>query len=268
MKWRYLIRMATIVLCAAVTSAKADGPKPFPEFTFKRLAPPKPGSTRRITVQIAPQTEAVTAEKPAAKNQGDAFDWYWAEVSPDMSTAVPGRLAAAVLQLAKGPGVPTPRLETLKSIAETYGIAILKATIGTKVSPALVLAVIGIESSGRPDAISDAGARGLMQLTPDTAKRFGVSDITDPAENIRGGVAYLDWLIGEFEKDPILVLAGYNAGENAVKKYSGVPPFPETRAYVPKALAAWTVARGLCKTPPELITDGCAFAIIGAPTDG
>ena len=80
-------------------------------------------------------------------------------------------------------------------------------------------------------------------------------------QNIKGGVAYLDWLMKEFDRDPVMVLAAYNAGENAVKKNSGVPPYAETRAYVPKVLAAWTVARGLCLTPPELVTDGCVFAV-------
>lgn len=65
--------------------------------------------------------------------------------------------------------------------------------------------------------------------------------------------------MGEFEDDPILVLAGYNAGEGSVRKYNGVPPFAETRDYVPKVLAAFQVARGLCLTPPQLISDGCVF---------
>ena len=82
-----------------------------------------------------------------------------------------------------------------------------------------------------------------------------------PAESIRGGVAYLDWLLGHFDGDPILAVAAYNAGEGAVRDNGGVPPYRETRAYVPKVLAAWTVARGLCVTPPELASDGCVFAV-------
>ncbi|HMO73684.1 MAG TPA: lytic transglycosylase domain-containing protein, partial [Paracoccaceae bacterium] len=140
----------------------------------------------------------------------------------------------------------------------------LKATIGTQVSPALVLAVIGIESAGRVDAVSHAGAVGLMQLIPATAERFGVTDSKDPAQNIRGGVAYLDWLMKEFDRDPLMVLAAYNAGEGAVRANDGVPPYSETRDYVPKVLAAWQVAQGLCATPPELVTDPCAFRISAA----
>ncbi|MDH5452014.1 MAG: lytic transglycosylase domain-containing protein, partial [Paracoccaceae bacterium] len=96
-----------------------------------------------------------------------------------------------------------------------------------------------------------------------TAERFGVEDSVDAGQNIKGGVAYLDWLMKEFNRDPVMVLAAYNAGENAVKSNGGVPPYAETRAYVPKVLAAWAVARGLCITPPELTTDGCVFAVKG-----
>ena len=101
-----------------------------------------------------------------------------------------------------------------------------------------------------------------MQLMPATASRFGVEDSTVPQQNISGGIKYLDWLMGEFDSDPILVLAGYNAGEGSVRKHEGVPPFPVTRDYVPKVLAAFQVAKGLCKTPPELISDGCVFALM------
>lgn len=271
MNWRDVVLFGALVMLASANAplaqtTKAKDPPAFPEFTFKRTKVPEPGAKRLITVQIDPSAPVVTPNAdPAAPvlPSSDVYAWYWSVVSPALSDAVPGRLPAAIQQLGKGPGVPTPRLDAMKKIAETYGTDILKATIGTKVSPALVLAVIGIESSGRLDAVSHAGASGLMQLMPDTASRFGVTDVTNAADNIRGGVAYLDWLMGEFGNDPILVLAGYNSGEGAVRKHAGVPPYAETRAYVPKVLAAWTVARGLCKTPPELITDGCAFAVHG-----
>ena len=93
-----------------------------------------------------------------------------------------------------------------------------------------------------------------MQLMPPTAARFGVTDVFDARQNIKGGTTYLDWLLDEFDNGVIFALAGYNAGEGAVRNNNGVPPYAETRAYVPKVLAAWEVARGLCITPPELIT--------------
>ena len=136
---------------------------------------------------------------------------------------------------------------------------ILTATVGTRVSPALVLAVISVESSGRPTAVSTAGAQGLMQLMPATAERFGVTNAFQSRENIRGGVAYLDFLLREFNFDPVLAVAAYNAGEGAVSRNNGVPPFAETRDYVPKVMAAFQIARGLCQTPPQFVTDGCVF---------
>ena len=135
-------------------------------------------------------------------------------------------------------------------------------------SPAFVLAVIAIESAGQTDAVSHAGAVGLMQLIPATAARFGVEDSRDPSQNVKGGVAYLDWLLNEFDNDPVLALAGYNAGEGAVRKHQGVPPFNETRAYVPKVLAAWNVARSMCLTPPVLVSDGCVFTTQNAANGG
>jgi len=150
----------------------------------------------------------------------------------------------------------------LQDIARSQGIPILRSTIGTSVSPALVLAVISVESAGQADAVSRSGATGLMQLMPATAARFGVTDSLVPEDNIAGGVKYLDWLMQKFDNDPILVLAGYNAGEGSVRTHQGVPPFAETRDYVPKVLAAFQVARGLCQTPPELISDGCVFAVM------
>ena len=164
--------------------------------------------------------------------------------------------------------VGTPRMQTLQRIVQSHGIDILKSTIGTEVSPALVLAVISVESAGKTDAVSHAGAQGLMQLMPATADRFGVTDSMNSSQNIKGGVAYLDWLLKEFSRDPVLALAGYNAGEGAVGKHNGVPPFAETRAYVPKVLAAWNIARGMCVTPPQLVSDGCVFLSQSAASGG
>ncbi len=96
----------------------------------------------------------------------------------------------------------------------------------------LVIAVIGEESNFDPMAWSDKDARGLMQLLPATAKRFGVNNTWDPVDNMRGGMAYLQWLMQRFQGDVRLVLAAYNAGENAVERHKGVPPYDETINYV------------------------------------
>ncbi len=100
------------------------------------------------------------------------------------------------------------------------------------VDPRFIHAVIWQESRYVADAESHAGAVGLMQLMPAAAERFGCEDRTDPASNIAAGTKYLSWLLKRFEGNVELALAGYNAGEGAVKKYDGIPPYNETRNYV------------------------------------
>jgi soluble lytic murein transglycosylase-like protein len=100
------------------------------------------------------------------------------------------------------------------------------------VDPRFIHAVIWQESRYDPTARSQAGAQGLMQLMPATAKRFGCKDVNDPTDNITAGTKYLSWLLKRFSGDVALTLAGYNAGEGAVDKYNGIPPFDETRNYV------------------------------------
>jgi len=102
--------------------------------------------------------------------------------------------------------------------------------------PRLVLALIEVESEFDPDAISPKGAQGLMQLMPTTAQRFSVENPFDPAQNLAGGMAYLSWLMDHFDGDLTKALAGYNAGEHAVQRHDGVPPYPETQAYVRKVM--------------------------------
>jgi hypothetical protein len=101
-----------------------------------------------------------------------------------------------------------------------------------RLKPELVLSLIQVESNFDADAKSPKNARGLMQLMPDTAERFGVENISDPLQNLQGGLAYLRWLYDYFSGDVKLMLAGYNAGEDAVDKHGGIPPYDETRKYV------------------------------------
>jgi hypothetical protein len=107
------------------------------------------------------------------------------------------------------------------------------------VDPRFIHAVIQQESNYDPDVLSPAGARGLMQLMPGTAKRFNCNDTKDEACNVEAGTKYLAWLLKRFNGDVKLALAGYNAGEGAVDKYQGVPPYPETQNYVNKIVASY-----------------------------
>ncbi|SFF70335.1 Sel1 repeat-containing protein [Duganella sp. CF458] len=116
----------------------------------------------------------------------------------------------------------TPRLRALvDKLAPEY-----------QIEPALALAVIAVESGFRHTAVSPKDARGLMQLIPATAARFCVLDAFNPEQNLRGGLAYLRWLLARYSGDVTLATAAYNAGEQAVDQYRGVPPYDETRAYV------------------------------------
>ena len=101
---------------------------------------------------------------------------------------------------------------------------------------ALVKAIMQAESSFNPYAVSNKGARGLMQMMPETAGQYGVKDIYNPHENIRAAVQHLKYLFDTFDHRPVLVIAAYNAGENAVKKHRGIPPYEETENYVKKVL--------------------------------
>ena len=102
-----------------------------------------------------------------------------------------------------------------------------------------MLAFIATESNFDASAVSPKNAQGLMQLIPETAARFGVRKIMDPTQNVRGGMAYLRWLMARFQGDVVLVAAAYNAGEAAVERYLGVPPYAETRQYV------WKILKGV-----------------------
>ena len=119
----------------------------------------------------------------------------------------------------------SPYDASIKAIAMRYGV-----------DDKLIKAIVKVESAFKPGAVSPKGAQGLMQLMPGTAARYGVADSLDPIQNILGGVKYLKDLLSMFNNNLTLALAAYNAGENAVQKYNGVPPYKETRQYVQKVI--------------------------------
>ncbi|HTS47952.1 MAG TPA: lytic transglycosylase domain-containing protein [Bryobacteraceae bacterium] len=147
-----------------------------------------------------------------------------------------GRLVRRVVVSPKPEAAPktTPDPILLATIDETAK--------NLEVSPELVHSVIQVESNYDPYAISEKGAEGLMQLMPATARRFGVTNSFDPRQNIEGGVRYLKFLEETF-KDDRLAIAAYNAGEKAVTRYGGVPPYPETVNYVAKVGQKYSQAK-------------------------
>jgi soluble lytic murein transglycosylase-like protein len=140
-------------------------------------------------------------------------------------------------------------------IASLYDGLIDQAAQTNAIDPKLIKSVMLIESAFNPVAVSRKGARGLMQLMPETAARYGVRDLSDPAENIAGGALYLKELLGLFRGDLTRSLAAYNAGEAAVLRYGGIPPYPETQLYVRKGLTVYygklPLGGGFGRSPSE-----------------
>ncbi len=131
---------------------------------------------------------------------------------------------------------PAPAATPDAPAVRAWDAAVNRHAASWGVSKALVRAVIAQESGGNPNAVSRKGAQGLMQLMPATARRFSVEDPFDPEQNIAGGVQYLAELLDRFGGDVKLALAAYNAGEGAVERHNGIPPYKETRTYVKRVL--------------------------------
>ncbi|MEM9049993.1 MAG: lytic transglycosylase domain-containing protein [Pseudomonadota bacterium] len=261
--------VASLAVCVGLATALWEDPvraqEPSTDFTFKRVKVPNAGTARRITVQIGSTTTATVPGAPQpASRRPDLYDFFWTAVPSSRDYAPAARLALAIatIQAAEADGRPLiGNTDRLEAILADFGPLLDRAGRRNDVSAAFLAAVILVESAGRSQARSPKNAQGLMQLIPATAQRFGVSNAFDPDQNIAGGAAYLDLLLDLFDQDPLLALAGYNAGENAVIRAEGVPNYSETRAYVPLVLAAWLRARGLCATVPMTPRDPCDLGL-------
>jgi soluble lytic murein transglycosylase-like protein len=199
---------ATVVPASATTSAPAP-------------APPRPATTRRVEGQVYSYIKDGVRHYTSKPPRGDA--------GATAMRTIRYSFLETCYACAPLPGV---NFGSLRLNTAAYAAEIRAAAAQHGVDEAVVRAIIHAESSFNPNAISRVGAQGLMQLMPATARRFGVSNAFDPAQNIRGGVEYLAWLLKRYNGDLTLAAAGYNAGEGAVDRHRGVPPYNETRRYV------------------------------------
>ncbi len=161
-----------------------------------------------------------------------------------------GRLVRSVLMEPKVAVVSIEMKEMIDRIADEQGV-----------ESHLVHSVIRAESNYNAGAVSPKGAQGIMQLIPATARRFGVSNLFDPKENVEGGVKYLRFLLDYYQGDYARAIAAYNAGEGAVDKYKGVPPFAETQNYVSQVARNLNAARNL-KAAPKFVAKTTASAAV------
>lgn len=139
----------------------------------------------------------------------------------------------------KAQNQPDTPARALRPVPTPYDELIMRTAKYLRLDPALLKAVMHVESAFDKYAISHKGARGLMQLMPGTARRYGVASVFDPRQNVVGGARYLRDLLQQFNNDTSLALAGYNAGENAVVRHNGIPPYRETQRYVQKVLVLY-----------------------------
>jgi soluble lytic murein transglycosylase-like protein len=206
------------------------------------------GMASSVAVSSPPPVPAVSRPAPAPESgntqrvvSGQVYSYIKDGVRHYTSSRPKGAGAVASVRTIKysfietcfacaaNPGV---NFGTLRLNTAAYDAEIKAAARDYGVDEAIVRAIIHAESSFNPMALSHAGAQGLMQLMPATARRFGVTNSYDAGQNIRGGVQYLAWLLKRFNGNLTLAAAGYNAGEGAVDRHGGVPPYQETQRYV------------------------------------
>ncbi len=175
-------------------------------------------SARDYYTYTAPNGTVVLTDSP----DHAGFELWWSDTVPDQT--LPN-------------GVPMPRLDRIANL-DAYDSWFIEAAVEEGLPAELIKAVAVAESRMNPGAISRAGAKGLMQMLPSTARAMGVADIFDPHESIKGGAAYLAKQVARFGRYESAV-AAYNAGPESVQKYGGIPPYDETRTYVARVMGLY-----------------------------
>ena len=241
--------LGALPLCLSHLTAPAVQPVHPPLLTAaapaQASAPAAPSAPSAPMVLETAKPDAVEVQKPAAVASEPV-----APRSPSLERGSGDEVSRADAGAATVPP-PIDSLETIRRAADLlaevnaalgaprspYGQLIYDIAIRHQVNPQLVAAMIRVESAFNPRAVSRKGACGLMQLLPDTARRFGLNrkkDLFDPKKNLEAGVRYLKWLTQRFGGDVEKILAAYNAGEGAVERFGGIPPYRETQQYVGK----------------------------------
>ena len=211
-------------------AAPVDPPKPAATVEAAKPAPepPKPAPVPSQSPAPAPTRTETPAPAPTSNP---------APAAPHAQTPPPPKPNDDVERLRKAADMLVQVNEALGTPQSPYGKIIYDIAVRHSINPHLVAALIHVESAFNSRAVSPKGAYGLMQLLPETARRFGLTrkkDLFDPKKNLEAGVRYLKWLANRFGNDPEKILAAYNAGEGAVERFGGIPPYQETQSYVQK----------------------------------
>lgn len=229
--------VAAAYYCAAARDGSVEG-----QYRLARLYLLGQGVAR--DGQVGTSLLSIAAQRGHEKAQSLVSPLAGAEKLPDC--LITGK-APEVLVVDSGEAVPHDVVDrfvrALPVDKRRHAQMVQKLAPRFSVDPRLALAIVRTESNFDASARSPKNALGLMQLIPDTAERFGVRDALDPEQNIRGGLAYLRWLLQHFKGDVALAAAAYNAGEGNVARYKGVPPFAETQEYVRRVLAFYRAPR-------------------------
>jgi len=221
---RFFLVGLCILLCAAASAAQTN-----PRYHFDNF-----DTSRGVVIEMPVPRTALVATNRLQPTGTSGVAASTAKLKPARYAAAPANIAMAASHSLDGFTTGNAKIDNL----------IVQAGARHGVDPVLLYAIMHRESAFKQRAISHKGARGLMQLMPATAARFGVRDIFDPAQNIEGGARYVRFLINYFDGDVALALAGYNAGEGAVNRYGRrIPPYRETQEYVRRISERYALMR-------------------------